>query len=194
MSSRDAILAAVRAARPVSVALPELRSATRQFEQPPGDVASRFVQAARAAGSNVAEASSAEVARTLHELANGSTRRLSSVPAIESSMPAADDPHALSDLELCACESPLGVAESGAVWLSPSTNGARAALFLAERVVVVLRRESIVSDLHQAYERLDVRATPFGLFVAGPSKTADIEQALVVGAHGPRQMTIVLLD
>jgi L-lactate dehydrogenase complex protein LldG len=91
------------------------------------------------------------------------------------------------------CESPLGVAENGAVWIATEDTVLRAALFLAARVVIVVREAQLVDDLHRAYERIDVRASRYGAFVAGPSKTADIEQSLVVGAHGPKELTIVLV-
>jgi L-lactate dehydrogenase complex protein LldG len=69
----------------------------------------------------------------------------------------------------------------------------RAALFLAGRVVIVIGEEQLVDDLHEAYERIDVRTHVYGAFIAGPSKTADIEQALVIGAHGPKELTLVLV-
>jgi L-lactate dehydrogenase complex protein LldG len=47
--------------------------------------------------------------------------------------------------------------------------------------------------MHQAYERLQGREYNFGVFIAGPSKTADIEQSLVLGAHGARTMTVFLV-
>lgn len=84
------------------------------------------------------------------------------------------------------------VAESGAVWWVPSDSEARREAFLAERVVLVVAREDLVDDLHTAYARIDAAAAPFGCFVSGPSKTADIEQALVIGAHGPRALAVWL--
>ena len=117
---------------------------------------------------------------------------MSFVAGIESTSPAATDPHALHALDVLACTASLGVAENGAVWIATSDVMHRAALFLAERVVIVLPGDAIVATLHDAYDRLDVRATSFGTFVAGPSKTADIEQAMVIGAHGPKELTLIV--
>ena len=84
------------------------------------------------------------------------------------------------------------VAESGAVWWVPRSEAERRAAFLAERVILVVARDQLVGDLHAAYERIDPAASHYGCFVAGPSKTADIEQALVIGAHGPRALDVYL--
>jgi L-lactate utilization protein LutC len=84
------------------------------------------------------------------------------------------------------------VAESGAIWWVPRDTEERRAAFLAERVVVLVARADLVDDLHSAYHRIDAAAAPYGCFVSGPSKTADIEQALVIGAHGPRGLTVWL--
>ena len=84
------------------------------------------------------------------------------------------------------------VAESGAVWWVPRDEAERRAAFLAERVILVVAREQLVGDLHAAYQRIDPAAAHYGCFVAGPSKTADIEQALVIGAHGPRALDVYL--
>jgi L-lactate dehydrogenase complex protein LldG len=92
------------------------------------------------------------------------------------------------------CEGKWGVAENGAIWLPESALGHRAAPFITQHLVVVLDVQQIVWNMHEAYSRVQVDAEGFGVFVAGPSKTADIEQALVIGAHGPRSLTVFLID
>ena len=100
--------------------------------------------------------------------------------------------HTLAGLDVLVCPGELGVAENGAVWLGESGMGPRAAPFLTQHLVLVLDRSVIVPDMHAAYDTLDVAREGYGVFVAGPSKTADIEQALVIGAHGPRSLTVLL--
>ena len=80
------------------------------------------------------------------------------------------------------------------MWLPLSRLRYRSALFLATNVIVVLDRTRIVRDMHAAYAEIDVAEEGFGVFVAGPSKTADIEQSLVIGAHGAKSLTVLLVD
>jgi L-lactate dehydrogenase complex protein LldG len=100
--------------------------------------------------------------------------------------------HALAKLELCVIEAEFAVVESGAAWHVPKTRHCRAAALLAEHLVVVVDANQRVPTLHEAYARIDLAGSTFGWFLCGPSKTADIEQALVFGAHGPRTLSLVL--
>jgi len=66
--------------------------------------------------------------------------------------------------------------------------------FITQHLAVVLSRKNIVHNMQEAYERIGTVPYGFGVFIAGPSKTADIEQSLVLGAHGPKTMTVFLLN
>ena len=88
----------------------------------------------------------------------------------------------------------FGVAENGAVWIEALPEGAtRRDLFIHETLIISLDKTQIVNNMHEAYRRLGEKSDGYGLFISGPSKTADIEQALVFGAHGPRELCIELL-
>jgi len=191
-SAREAILAAVRDARPPAVARPEpFRPEARATNGLSRSDA--FIAAATAAGAAVVTVSPSEVARVVSGAVGEATSVLSYTTHASSTLSPTGDPHALASLDVLVCESSLGVAENGAVWIATSDTVLRAALFLAARVVIAVGEENLVDDLHQAYERIDVRSNTFGVFVAGPSKTADIEQSLVIGAHGPKELTLVLV-
>jgi L-lactate dehydrogenase complex protein LldG len=85
----------------------------------------------------------------------------------------------------------FGVAENGAIWLDESNFINRLLPFVAEQLVIVLSKENIVGNMHGAYQQVNMDHTGFGVFISGPSKTADIEQSLVYGAHGAKMATII---
>ena len=87
----------------------------------------------------------------------------------------------------------IGVAENGCVWI-PQTMKEKAMLFISEYLVIFLKKEDVVNNMHEAYAKIEMDPKyNFGTFISGPSKTADIEQALVMGAQAARGVTVVLI-
>jgi L-lactate dehydrogenase complex protein LldG len=124
------------------------------------------------------------------------TRILSFLPEILPStapLDGSDDPRALAEVDCALLRAHFGVAENGAVWItdelaprspSSSQSTSRSSSMPATSSPTCTRR----------YARLGTTLPAFGCFVAGPSKTADIEQALVIGAHGPRSLAVLLVE
>jgi len=102
-------------------------------------------------------------------------------------------PHLLKDVDLTILRGEFGVAENGAIWVSEDNMVVRASAFITQHLVLLLSKDAIVETMHQAYKRIDLNQTDYGVFIAGPSKTADIEQVLVTGAHGPRSLMVILV-
>ena len=105
-----------------------------------------------------------------------------------------DDPHALADLDFALLPGELAVAENAAVWVDTSQLHHRVVPFLVQHLALVVPRNQVYHNLHQAYEALELSQPGFGVFISGPSKTADIEQSLVIGAHGARSLTVYLVE
>lgn len=86
----------------------------------------------------------------------------------------------------------MGVAENGCIWV-PQTMKERAIYFISEELVILLDKKNIVNNMHEAYKRVEMNNYGYGVFISGPSKTADIEQALVMGAQAARGVTVILI-
>lgn len=86
------------------------------------------------------------------------------------------------------------VAENGAVWVSEKDMGHRLLPFSCKQLVLIVEEKNIVHNLHEAYAAINVADTNYGVFIAGPSKTADIEQSLVIGAHGPLNHFVFIIN
>lgn len=103
------------------------------------------------------------------------------------------DPHSYANVDLAVITAHFGVAENAALWITEDLMHQRAVPFICQQLAVVLNKTEIVQTMHDAYVKIGTAEYGFGSFIAGPSKTADIEQSLVLGAHGPKGMTVFLL-
>ncbi len=111
-----------------------------------------------------------------------------------------DDGTIFARLESCDAgltECDALVAQTGSVLLTSRSAGGRALSVLPPHHVVLARREQLVGDLYEAYELVKRRYTPgypsMIAMVTGPSRTGDIERTLVLGAHGPKRLTVLCL-
>jgi L-lactate dehydrogenase complex protein LldG len=113
-------------------------------------------------------------------------------------LPQVDDPHALAAVDWSILKGEFCVAENGAIWVASANLTERALVFIAQHLVLIVSRSEMVMHMHDAYRRVQeaseyqVGRPTFGVFVSGPSKTADIEQSLVLGAHGCRTLEVFL--
>jgi len=111
-----------------------------------------------------------------------------------------DQPYAVTDLESCDAgisECDALVAQTGSVLVTSRSAGGRALSVLPPHHVVLARQEQLVADLPDAFALLKNTYADnypsFISFITGPSRTGDIERILVLGAHGPKKLTIFLL-
>jgi len=195
MTSRDAILAAVRRQLPQSSPLPELDGHWISYPDPLAQFASVLEMIG---GRCIRVPVESEIARELISLPQFTSAKqvLSLVPGVVTgtvSMDLIDDPHKLFDVDFAILPGGIAVAENAAVWVSDEKVKHRVIYFLCQHLALVVQYSDLVDNLYQAYERLKVTSSPYGGFIAGPSKTADIEQSLVIGAHGPRSMTVFIV-
>jgi L-lactate dehydrogenase complex protein LldG len=192
MASRDDILRRLRAHQPPSVPLPDLEGRGVVYADRPRQFAS-LVEAVGGRCFFVADA--AEADRVLAELKEYATAKkiISLAPGVGTSnveLERIADPHELEDVDFAILPGRFAVAENGAVWVTDEGVKHRVVYFLVQHLALVVPTAAIVDNMHQAYERLAFAGPGFGVFISGPSKTADIEQSLVIGAHGPRSLTV----
>jgi L-lactate dehydrogenase complex protein LldG len=193
VTSRDAILTAVRANQPTPVCLPEVPL----FKASAPSLVEQFQEnLIRMGGKLAALDDASDLGALTKSLFADAKIVCSATPEVRGSR-AIDQtagPAALADVDVAVVRAAFGVAETGSVWLSEDDLQVNALGFLAQHLIVLLDPADIIGNLHQAYRDPRFKTARYAVLVTGPSATADIEGILIHGAQGVRSMTVVLVS
>lgn len=191
--SRESILALIKKNQPDLKPLPSLEGLNQSTHVPK----EQFKTVLQSIGGMVIEvADYQEVEQFIQQNYNSSNRIVTTLPDLKNVAQMDwqnSDPHDLENVELAVIKAHFGVAENAALWITEGLMGQRVAPFICQNLAVVLNEKDIVPTMHEAYARIGSADYGFGAFIAGPSKTADIEQSLVLGAHGSKTMVVFLM-
>ena len=193
--SRDSILKKIKKNKPAEQSLPEIDIEKFSVSS---DLQEDFIKNIEAAAGKVFRVKNREeIKANIKNLFPEANKIISLVDGIDIGT---IDPKTVSsskeieNLELAIIEGQFGVAENGAIWVSDKNFSHRFIPFITSNLILVLKNENIVENMHRALLNLDGFREGYGVFISGPSKTADIEQSLVIGAQGPLSLTVLLLQ
>lgn len=186
--------------------LEKLRANTReQYDMPMADVegiayedtVGQFIEMSRTVGSNVIVAKQGEsldeIVRRAYPDAKVIASDMEELTIATLNPDTVDNAQSLNGTDVGVVAGEIGVAENGCIWI-PQLMKEKAVCFISEYLVIVLPKNGIVNNMHEAYDRITMPNTGLGTFISGPSKTADIEQALVMGAQAARGVTVVIRE
>ncbi|MDX2195014.1 MAG: LUD domain-containing protein [Cytophagales bacterium] len=194
MTARQEILQKIKINKPPLSTLPNIP----YFERPEVDKVAHFKEILQFVGGKAIEADSIQyIENEIKNIYPDAHIVCSNIPelsitTIDTSTVA--DPHNLQHIDLAVLKGEFGVAENAAVWVTAASLTHRAIPFITQHMALVVRKDSLVWNMHQAYDIVNMaQAGGYGVFISGPSKTADIEQSLVIGAHGSRSLVVFLI-
>lgn len=195
MTSREKILAAVKNSQPAPVERPVAGRCIDVQEE----IVAKFSAVLESIGGvAIPVAGFEEIAAIVREKFAAAKRVLSNCPELagigQQIGDGTIDPHSFADTDLAILRGHFGVAENGAVWWTEDPDVPRVLPFICQHLALVIDKKNLVPTMREAYEWIGEARYDFGVFIAGPSKTADIEQSLVLGAHGPVSMTVFIVD
>ncbi len=197
-SSRDMILNRIRSALPQSSPLPDLAAVTNwQTFADPIEQFSTILKLVGGEAVQVKNLAGADAHLRAQDHWSSGKIRISVVPGVGDStidMTAIDDPHELDNVDFAVLQGHFAVAENAAIWVTDDSVKHRVLYFIPQHIAIVVPASEVVNNLHEAYDRMTVGQNAFAGFISGPSKTADIEQSLVIGAHGARSLIVYLVN
>ena len=180
------------------------RNTIHQFDMPEASIdgikyentIEQFIETSHKVGSEVIEAKAGEDLNELIRKAYPEAQVLASnIKGIKVDLnpDMVSEAQDLNGTDVGIVEGDIAVAENGCVWV-PQTMKERVVCFVSENLVILVHRDKIVNNMHEAYRRIHMTEYGYGCFISGPSKTADIEQALVMGAQAARGVTVIIVD
>ena len=192
MSSREDILKSIREHTQTRYEMPDLDS--HELMTYPDKSEQFGLMLKQVGGEAVVLEEGADINKVIRDLYPDAQRIASDLPEIKIATFNPDDVAAAADLngtDVAVIRGCLGVAENGAVWIEQNVKY-RSLYFISENLVILLDKDKLVNNMAEADLIVNTGKYGFGTFISGPSKTADIEQALVFGAHGARGVTVIL--
>ncbi len=193
MSSRDAVLASIRAHMP---RLERPAPAVPLFDgDPPADLLAAFGLTLEKMGGEMLTADPGDPLGAVQAMLGGGKTVCSNVPEIEGNrvLSAATKPTDLADIEYGIVRAAFAVAETGSICLTDRQLGVNTLGYLPQHLIVLLDPADILPNIHHAYRRPEWRDANYAVFQTGPSATADIEGVLIHGAQGVRSLSVLPL-
>lgn len=105
-----------------------------------------------------------------------------------------DRKYKLAEVSAGLVKASFAVADIGSLVFPYDENGTSLAHFLPDCIFALVNKNSLVADQFELVKHLDPQKAKNMVFIAGPSRTADIEKVLVLGAHGPRRLIVFMTD
>ena len=193
MTSKERILNKCAKAADGAFAMPELDDIAAVVYPDP---LKQFCATSEAVGGKVVELAGNqdvnELVRSLFPEAGRIASNLAEISIADTNPDLVENACELNGTDLGIIRGEFGVAENGCIWI-PQTMKQRAVCFISENLVILLPRQNIVNNMHEAYKRISFNDYGYGTFISGPSKTADIAQVLVMGAQAARSVTVILI-
>jgi L-lactate dehydrogenase complex protein LldG len=192
MSSRDNILSKIKQNQPKLMPLPSLENLGHEEF----DLVEKFSQVLESIGGKAVLVNDIEeIKKYIIDTYPINARLISKIPEFTQTNEWLEaDPHTLQNADFLIIKGQFGVAENSAIWITEEEMGQRVAPFITQYLAIIINSTQILATMHQAYELINTQDYGFGVFLAGPSKTADIEQSLVLGAHGARGLHVFILN
>ncbi|MFA6843462.1 MAG: LUD domain-containing protein [Bacilli bacterium] len=190
MSNKEEILKNIRLHTSERVEMPLIALDAIHYS----DKVEQFVEVSKSVGGNAVVLREGEDINVLiRSLYPDAGKSASNVPGIDAVINPDDvrTSQELNGISLGIVQGVFGVAENGCVWVVQNVKE-RSLYFISEYLVILIDKDQLVDNMHEAYKKVQFNDYGFGCFISGPSKTADIEQALVVGAHGAKGVTVIL--